>query len=171
MLWGDGHVHCHVTYGGELLYLWIWCSYLVRSAQSIVAAYFSTWQPKCPHDISPCKKDNTHITKMLDGLSYEKICGGTITQLRMWWQDGRHNKVPSLNFLGTSVLFVPWLLFFLYDFDIWFCWQFSVIMMHGCKEFVERICRPMSRVQNSGVWEDTGKKWGKQCEIRVKCLK
>ena len=53
--------YCTSGFGGI-----IWCGI-------IVAVCFTTWYPKCVHDLSPCKKGNPRLKKLLGGLSYEKI--------------------------------------------------------------------------------------------------
>ena len=80
-----------VTYGGELLYLRIWHDHSARSAHIIVSVWFTTRWPICMHDLSPCGKGNSHLTKLLGGLIYEKS-GGTITHLHTWQQDGCNNR-------------------------------------------------------------------------------
>ena len=48
---------------------------------------FTTWSPNCTHDLSPCKKGNTPLTKLLGGLSDTKITTAD----------------SPLNFLGVSM--------------------------------------------------------------------
>ena len=62
-----------ITYGGELLYLPIWRDHSALSAYIIVTAWFTVRLPICAHDFNPHGKGNSHLTKLLGGLSYEKI--------------------------------------------------------------------------------------------------
>ena len=61
-----------VTYGGELLYLWIWSDHSARSMQIIAAARFTMRWPTCVCDLNPRVKSNTCLMDLLGRLSYEK---------------------------------------------------------------------------------------------------
>ena len=71
-LWGGGHIDRHV-WREVILYLRIWRDHSVQSAHIIVTAWCTARQPIYVCDWSPRGKDNSHLTKLPDGLSYGKI--------------------------------------------------------------------------------------------------
>ena len=91
-LWGGCHIERHV---------WMWVIVPLDLAQSFgaVCAYYRyrviyrAITYACVSDLSPHGKGNSHLVKLLGGLSYEKS-GGTITHLHTWWQDDYHNRLP-----------------------------------------------------------------------------
>ena len=47
------------------------------------------------------------LNEIAGGLSYKKKSGGTITRLHTWWQDIRHNRFPSSNFVDLHTSHNP----------------------------------------------------------------
>ena len=60
----------------------------------------------CVHDLSPCEKGNSRLTKLLGWLTYETIQRYN-NHLLTWGQDGRHNIFPPLDFLGSDTAMLP----------------------------------------------------------------
>ena len=91
-LWGGGHIDSHI---------WRWVIVppdLARSFGVIWAHYrYSVIHRALAynvHDLWPCRKGNSHLTKL---LSYQKRSRGTITHfhsIHTWLQEGRHDRFP-----------------------------------------------------------------------------
>ena len=80
-----------------------YCTLGFHSAQSAhitVTAWRTARQPICVCDWSPRGKDNSHLTKLPDGLSYEKIrsCIYSPPYVTARWPP---LQIPPLNFLGV----------------------------------------------------------------------
>ena len=90
-----------IVYGGELLYLWIWCNHLAWSAHIIVTPWFTARQPICVHDLSPHGKGSSRSMKLLGGLNYEKIrrYNNSPPYMTARWPP---QQFPPLNFLGFT---------------------------------------------------------------------
>ena len=97
MWWGS--CHFEVSYCN----LWIWHDHSARSAHIIVATRFTMLKPRCVHDSSSLGKGITHLTKLLGGVSYEKI---------LWYNNlplyatarWLPQQIPPLNFLAWSIV-------------------------------------------------------------------
>ena len=81
--------------------------------QFVVAACFTSQlhvNVNYVHNLSPREKDNTSLTKLLCGLSYEKKNVGrpTITHFHVWQQDSPLSRFPLFISLNKIIFITAW---------------------------------------------------------------
>ena len=89
-LWGSGQIDCHI---------WrrvVVPSDLAQSFGTICSHYryrvIHRTITNMPAWLSPHRKGNSCLTKLLGRLNSKKIPKRTITHLHKWWHNGRHNR-------------------------------------------------------------------------------